>query len=103
MRDWDWWREVPGYEGHYQVSRAGDVYSRKRRRLLAQVEGDRGYFTVNLYRNGEPEHCLVHRLVAEGEERQRLYDAQAALMPAFAEYQEKTTRQIPVIILERIG
>lgn len=41
--------------------------------------------------------------VAEGEERQRLYDAQAALMPAFAEYQEKTTRQIPVIILERIG
>ena len=41
--------------------------------------------------------------VAEGEERERLYSAQAALMPAFAEYQEKTTRQIPVIILERIG
>jgi deazaflavin-dependent oxidoreductase (nitroreductase family) len=39
--------------------------------------------------------------VAEGEERQRLYDAQAALMPAFAEYQQKTTRQIPVIVLER--
>jgi deazaflavin-dependent oxidoreductase (nitroreductase family) len=40
--------------------------------------------------------------VAEGKERQRLYDAQAAEMPAFAEYQEKTTRQIPVVILERI-
>jgi deazaflavin-dependent oxidoreductase (nitroreductase family) len=39
--------------------------------------------------------------VAEGAERQRLYDAQAALMPAFAEYQQKTTRQIPVVILER--
>src|SRR6476620_2413459 len=38
--------------------------------------------------------------VAEGEERQRLYDAQAALMPAFAEYQQKTTRQIPVVILD---
>jgi deazaflavin-dependent oxidoreductase (nitroreductase family) len=37
--------------------------------------------------------------VAEGEERTRLYDAQAALMPNFAEYAEKTTRQIPVFIL----
>lgn len=41
--------------------------------------------------------------MAEGEERQRLYDAQAALMPAFADYQRKTTRQIPVVILERIA
>jgi deazaflavin-dependent oxidoreductase (nitroreductase family) len=40
--------------------------------------------------------------VVEGEERQRLYDAQAALMPGFAEYQQKTTRQIPVVVLERI-
>ena len=41
--------------------------------------------------------------VAEGPERERLYDAQAALMPAFAEYQQKTTRQIPVVVLERLG
>lgn len=41
--------------------------------------------------------------VAEGAERERLYNAQAALMPAFAEYQEKTSRQIPVIVLERLG
>lgn len=40
---------------------------------------------------------------AEGEERRRLYDAQAALMPNFTEYQEKTTREIPVVVLERIG
>jgi deazaflavin-dependent oxidoreductase (nitroreductase family) len=39
--------------------------------------------------------------IAEGEERQRLYDQQATLMPGFAEYQKKTTRQIPVVILER--
>jgi deazaflavin-dependent oxidoreductase (nitroreductase family) len=39
--------------------------------------------------------------VAEGAERERLYNAQAALMPAFAEYQEKTNRRIPVIVLER--
>jgi deazaflavin-dependent oxidoreductase (nitroreductase family) len=41
--------------------------------------------------------------VAEGTERTRLYDAQAALMPGFAEYQQKTTRQIPVVILERLA
>ena len=39
--------------------------------------------------------------VAEGAERERLYAAQAAMMPAFTEYQQKTTRQIPVVVLER--
>lgn len=41
--------------------------------------------------------------VAEGDERQRIWDEQAAAMPGFAEYQEKTTRVIPVVILERAG
>jgi len=45
----------------------------------------------------------VRAKVAEAEERERLYNAQAALMPFFAEYQQQTTRQIPVIIFERIG
>jgi deazaflavin-dependent oxidoreductase (nitroreductase family) len=38
----------------------------------------------------------------EGEERDRLYAAQAELMTNFAEYQAKTTRVIPVIALSRI-
>ena len=41
--------------------------------------------------------------VPEGEERQRLYDQQAAQMPNFAEYQRNTDRQIPVVVLERVG
>lgn len=41
--------------------------------------------------------------VATGEERQRLYDRQAEEMPAFAEYQKKTKRQIPVIVLTRMN
>jgi deazaflavin-dependent oxidoreductase (nitroreductase family) len=40
--------------------------------------------------------------VAEGDERRRLYDAQAALMPGFAEYQQKTSREIPVVVLEKV-
>ena len=44
----------------------------------------------------------VDSAVVDGEERDRLYAAQAALMPGFAEYQRKTTRRIPVIALERV-
>jgi deazaflavin-dependent oxidoreductase (nitroreductase family) len=39
--------------------------------------------------------------VLHGEERDRLYDKQAELYPNFREYQEKTTRVIPVVALER--
>ena len=39
--------------------------------------------------------------IAEGAERDDLYAKQAAIMPNFAEYQAKTTRQIPVIVLTR--
>ena len=39
--------------------------------------------------------------VAQGDERDRLFDAQATLMPNFAEYQQKTSRRIPVVVLER--
>jgi deazaflavin-dependent oxidoreductase (nitroreductase family) len=38
---------------------------------------------------------------AQGEERERLFAAQAAMMPAFNEYQARTPRQIPVIVLSR--
>jgi deazaflavin-dependent oxidoreductase (nitroreductase family) len=40
-------------------------------------------------------------VVAEDGERDRLFDAQASLMPNFAEYQKNTTRRIPVVVLER--
>ncbi|MDQ3411385.1 MAG: nitroreductase family deazaflavin-dependent oxidoreductase [Chloroflexota bacterium] len=48
------------------------------------------------------ERFQVRARRAEGEERDRLYDAQAALMPNFAEYQQNTTRKIPLFILERV-
>lgn len=39
---------------------------------------------------------------AEGTERDRLYAQQAEMMPAFNEYEQKTTRRIPVVLLERL-
>ena len=50
---------------------------------------------------GETYHARA--VVAEGAERERLYRQQAERMPNFSEYQEKTTREIPVVILEPVG
>ena len=41
-------------------------------------------------------------VVLEGAERDRIYDAQAAEVPAFAEYQAGTERVIPVVRLDRV-
>jgi deazaflavin-dependent oxidoreductase (nitroreductase family) len=40
--------------------------------------------------------------VAEGETRDRLWARQKELYPQFAEYEAKTNRQIPVVILEPV-
>jgi deazaflavin-dependent oxidoreductase (nitroreductase family) len=41
-------------------------------------------------------------VITKNPERQRLFDAQAKVMPNFTEYQKNTTREIPVIVLERV-
>jgi deazaflavin-dependent oxidoreductase (nitroreductase family) len=38
--------------------------------------------------------------VAAGDERDQIWDAQKAEFPGFADYETKTSRQIPVVILE---
>src|SRR3954462_14413839 len=43
----------------------------------------------------------VNAIIASGAERDELYMRQAKLYPQFGEYQQRTTRQIPVVILER--
>ena len=40
--------------------------------------------------------------VAEGEERERIWEKQKRDIPNFADYEQKTDRQIPVIVLERV-
>jgi deazaflavin-dependent oxidoreductase (nitroreductase family) len=41
-------------------------------------------------------------IVADGPERRRLYDKMIAVMAGFAEYERKTTRTIPAVILTRV-
>jgi deazaflavin-dependent oxidoreductase (nitroreductase family) len=42
----------------------------------------------------------VHARVAQGEERQRLWDQMVTVLPEYDEYQTRTSRQIPVVVLE---
>jgi deazaflavin-dependent oxidoreductase (nitroreductase family) len=50
-----------------------------------------------------PETVDVNALVTSGEERERLFRRQAERFPQFADYAQKTTREIPVVALERTG
>jgi deazaflavin-dependent oxidoreductase (nitroreductase family) len=65
------------------------------------------HWYLNLVANPEVTVELPHETyranarVAQGEERNRLFRAQADLMPNFDEYQRKTDREIPVVVLER--
>jgi deazaflavin-dependent oxidoreductase (nitroreductase family) len=62
----------------------------------------------NLLRNPDAvaevgnEKFAVHATpVAGGPERDRLYEQQARMMPGFRDYEKKTTRIIPAVVLER--
>ena len=48
------------------------------------------------------EKFQVRATVAEEPERTRLYNKMIEVMPGFADYRNKTTRVIPVIILTRV-
>ena len=49
------------------------------------------------------ETFTVRARVTEGAERDRLFAERATASPNFAEYQRRTTRVIPVVVLTRLG
>ena len=51
---------------------------------------------------GTESYSASAEILMDGDERQRLFDQHAALMPNFAAYQEKTDRVIPVVVLTRV-
>ena len=66
----EFWKEIKGYEGLYEVSNLGRVKSLNYRRtgkenILKPLKNDKGYFQVVLCKNKKTNVCRVHRLVAE--------------------------------------
>jgi len=57
--------------------------------------------TVEVGADTGTETFEVRAREAEGEERERLFAERVAIAPGFGEYQRKTSRKIPVMILER--
>jgi deazaflavin-dependent oxidoreductase (nitroreductase family) len=49
------------------------------------------------------QQLAVRATEADGEERDRLYRAQAERVPQFADYQHSTDRRIPVMVLTPVG
>lgn len=59
------WKDVPGYEGHYQVSNLGSVRSLwfGKERVLRLLLNRGGYYYVGLQKGGARKANKVHRLV----------------------------------------
>lgn len=59
------WRDCKGYEGKYQVSNLGRVWSIKRQNYLTPHIHTKGYLQVTMMaKNGKMKQEYVHRLVA---------------------------------------
>lgn len=72
------WKDIPDYEGLYQVSDLGNVKSlariciggngainNKKERILKASVNSRGYLYVILYKNGKTKINTIHRIVWE--------------------------------------
>lgn len=61
------WKPVPGFEGRYEVSDQGRVWSAVTKRILRPAPTSKGYLTVQLYYDERPKRgksFCVHDLVA---------------------------------------
>ena len=60
------WRPVPGFEGLYEVSDLGRVFSLvSRKALKPRPTNAMGYMSLQLYREGRAHGRRIHRLVLE--------------------------------------
>lgn len=57
------WKDVNGYTGLYQISNLGNV--KRNNKILKPYFNSKGYYRVDLYKDGIEKKYTVHRLVAE--------------------------------------
>ena len=105
------------------VTNVGASSGKVRKTPVMRVEHE-GRYAMVASKGGAPEHPVwyynlrAHPLVelqdgprkqdmaareVGGEERAQWWDRAVAAFPPYAEYQQKTTRQIPVFVLEPVG
>lgn len=60
----EYWKDIRGFEGLYQVSNKGRVRNKRTSRIL-KIKYNKGYARVGLSKEGKMYFKSVHRLVAE--------------------------------------
>ena len=56
--------KVKDYEGLYEISPEGEVYSVTKKVVLKQRVGSNGYMEVRLTKDGSVKHKTIHRMLA---------------------------------------
>ncbi len=59
------WKDVKGFEGLYEISSKGEIYSYYSDKILKLNEQNKGYLGIDLWKNKQRYRKRVHRLVAE--------------------------------------
>jgi hypothetical protein len=59
------WKDIPNYEGIYQVSNLGNVRSCKNNKIRKQIKQKSGYMRIILTKNSKQKATNVHILVAK--------------------------------------
>lgn len=59
------WKDIPDYEGLYQVSNLGNIKNIKRDTIKKLTSNRDGYYVTKLSNKNKKKVFLVHRLVAE--------------------------------------
>jgi hypothetical protein len=55
-------REIKGYEGSYEISETGKVYSHRSKRTLKRCGDEYGFHIVKLYKDGQASNHNVFEL-----------------------------------------
>ena len=66
MNNEEIWKDIEGYDGLYQISDKGRVKSLNfgKEKILKPWKSGCGYLLVDICKNGDKKHYLIHRLVA---------------------------------------
>lgn len=59
------WKDIPNYEGKYQVSNFGRIKSVLRKLIMKPMVATNGYLVACLWKNNKQKKYVIHRLVAE--------------------------------------
>lgn len=60
------WRDIPNFEGYYQISEFGDIRNTKTGKIRkTRPNVQHGYIDIDLYKDGKVFYKRINRLVAE--------------------------------------